>query len=405
MKYIHRSIVFITIPAFPIAVERVVSKRLNDRPMVLAQSGNARSRCLSVSAEARNFGIYRGMSLGDVRRRCRDIAVLYPNPSLYQRAVLAIQKIISEYSPLIEPTRAGQNYLDITGTDRLFGSASSVTQLLRQRIHRELRLPAEAGIAVNKLVSRVAAFDASPEGLLEVDRGSEEPFMEPHRISVLPTVDRKLRSQLIELNVTLIQQIKQIELDLLLMALGPVALSLSRQAKGIDPEPVLPPTIPPRIVIAEELSEDTNDKDEILNHINRMVIEGTFRLHQRTRAASELLLNIHYSDGKIVRGSKRLRKHTNSTSIWLKFARELHDNIVTRRVRIRRIELNFMRLSKDTPQLDLWNQSNMGSGSNIKIRSSSYKKLNNEKLDHVMNAMEKIQSRFGKKSLSYGAAA
>lgn len=398
----NRSIVCLKVPAFPIAVERVLSVKLRDRPLVLAHQGNPRACCLSVSSEAAAFGIRRGMMLNQARRSCRSLTVIHPNPTLYKRAMNAIQEIIGEYSPLVEPYRPGQNFIDMTGSERLFGKTSSVAQLLRKRLKEELRLPVEAGLSINKLVSRVAAFDASPEGLLEVECGSEESFLEPHQVSVLPAVDRDTRTRLIEFNIRLIQQLKGIELELLLRALGPVAFSLSRQARGVDPEPVTPPSIPPQLVLAEELKDNTNEREIIAGVIKRLVIEGSFQLQRSNRSAAELMLNISYCDGKMSRNINRLREHTNSTSIWLRMIEDLATRTVTRRVRVRRIELTFRRLTAILNQLDLWEMTKDEKEPNSAHNSPMYSK---HKFDKAFQALEKLQARFGTSAVRLGAAA
>jgi DNA polymerase-4 len=390
-----RSIVCLKIPAFPIAVERALSKTLIARPIVLARSASPRASLLSVSTEAAAFGVRRGMMLSQARRSCRDLSVIYPNPPLYKRAMSAIQKITGEYSPLVEPNRFGQNYIDMTGMERLFGKTASVAELLRQRLLRELRLPSEAGLSVNKLVSRVAAFDASPSGLLEVLYGSEEPFMEPHRVNVLPAADRDTRTKLIEFNIQLVQQLKEIKIDLLLQALGPVAFQLSRQARGVDPEPVTPPSIPPRIMLAEELKEDSNEREVIECLVRRMTVEGSFQLNSRQQSACELVMSVYYSDGQTSQNSLRLRKCTDNTSVWLQIADKLLIRTVTRRVRVRRVELVFTRLSATAHQIDLWQS--VGKDRNDFVMSV--------KSEDALRTVAELQIRFGAKTVMYGLAA
>jgi len=388
-----RSVAFISIPNFPIAVERALSPGLRGRPVVLTQSPNPRSRCLSVSPEARAFAIRRDMRLGDARRRCRDLAVLHPNPPLYQRALTAVGQVVAGFTPTCEPARAGQNYLDLTGTERLWGNPESVMATVRGRLASELRLPAEAGLAVNKLVSRIAALDSPPEGLRRVDAGCEEPFLAPHWVGMLPSVDREVRTTLTDLNVQLVEQVKSIHPDHLLTAIGPAAFALRRQAAGIDPEPVSPPTLPPRLTLAEELAEDTVDSDAISAVLARMAIEGAFQLHRKGNVAGELELVAHYSDGRRARGVSRSSQPADSTGTWMKIAGELHRRVITRRVRVRRLELVFHRLEGRIEQMGLWSAATPHSKAIAQPGG---------RFDRALEALEQIRARFGAEALTLG---
>ncbi|MBT7615849.1 MAG: hypothetical protein HN590_01045 [Calditrichaeota bacterium] len=409
-----RSIVFMGIPAFPIAVERALSSRLRERPVILVKTDNPRSRCLSVSQEARQYGVVSGMSLHDAKRHCRDISVLLPNPSVYKRAMDAIQKVICEFTPLCEPVRPGQSYLDLTGCNRLFGSTSSATQQIQQEITKKLKLPAEAGIAANKLVSRVAAIDAQISGMVEVEFGGEEPYLAPHRVNVLPSVDRIMRNLLNELNLRFVQEVKAIELEILLAALGPTAFSLSRQSKGIDPSPVLPPYAPPKLIVNEELKEDTNDRDILESVVRKLVLEGVFQLQQSRRSSSMVELKLTYSDGRQSIEIRQFRKPQCESLQLLKDTGELLKRAFNRRVRVRHIELIFHRLSQMAIQLDLWQGK-----SNLLIEKSITPKIEYDlvqvqkshseefelmkiKKKRALEALSIIQARFGKDSLKLG---
>jgi len=403
-----RSIVFIGIPAFPIAVERAVSRWLWNRPVAVVKTESPRSPCIAVSSEARQYGVRVGMRLNDAKRHCRDLTLLQPNPSLYQRAMNATQRVIAEYTPLSEPARPGQNYLDLTGSNWLFGGALPAADRIRTTIMQNLRLPADAGIATNKLVSRVAAIDADPEGLVEVEQGKEETFLAPHKISVLPAADRKLRARLVELNLLYIHQVKEIDIDILVTAIGPAALLLSKQSRGIDPSPILPPAKPPCIVNSEELTEDTNDPEIIESVTSRLLIESVFRLQRSQSEASLIVLKLTYSDGRTTEGSHRLRKHTNDGSIWLKEVVDLLKRIRTRRVRIRHVELTFKRLVNYVEQLNL-NLSGRGVKNHahagvINAVSTGLERSNqtDSRFDRALKALAIVRERYGDSALRLG---
>ena len=81
-----RTILHLDIPAFPVAVERVMDARLRARPVAIAPVGRGRPQVMAVSEEARKEGIDVGMFLPQALRRCRDLVVLNPNRRLYRRA-------------------------------------------------------------------------------------------------------------------------------------------------------------------------------------------------------------------------------------------------------------------------------------------------------------------------------
>lgn len=407
----NRSVVFIRIPVFPVAVERAISRKLLNRPIILSQNDSPRVRCLAVSSEAYHYGIRAGMRLSDARRRCRELTVLLPNPSLYQRAGRAIKSIMDEFSPLVEPARPGQNYIDMTGSKRLFGGTLSAAERIKDSIIEKLRLPVDAGIATNKLVSRVAALDANPMRLIEVEWGNEEPFLAPHRVDVLPAVDRPIRSQLIELNIRHVEQVKETESDLLAGAIGPAALPIMRQARGIDPEPVILPTTPPQVFLCEELSEDSNDQNQIAAYLQRLLVEGIFRLNRSGNAVRTIVLTLEYSDGITATNVKRLRAGTDSGSILVDSTRTLLNRTMTRRIRVRRITLILKELSRAVMQLRLWNtaiipeenclgywnDSEDGDMRNPQTCRSNYR------FDRVLKAFDKINDRYGDSALKLGA--
>lgn len=386
-----RSIAFIGIPHFPIAVERVFNRTLRNRPVVMAASDSPRSRCLAVSPEARASGIRSGMSLFTARRLCRDVLNLPPNEALQTRASNAIQKALGEFSPLCEMSNQGQAYVDLSGCGRLFGGALNATHIIRERLIRELRLPADAGLAVNKLVSRVAAIDADPEGLMEVQSGGEEPFLAPHSVNVLPAVDSRLKTTLLELNIQIIHQIREIGLETLSVALGARAAPLLRQARGIDHAPVLPPNAPPCLVTAEELAEDTNDGEALESVLRSLTLEAVYKLQKSQQTARLLLLTLAYSDGRAAAGTTSLRHPTAGSHLWLREACELLQRVRSRRVRVHSIELSFRELARGGEQIDMWE------------RRAPGKTSSGEGLNRALKALSSVRDRFGSATLRLGA--
>ena len=69
----QRSIVFVQIPAFMIAVERACQPSLVQKPLVVAPPDSARALVQVVSEEARQAGIRSGMRLNEAQKLCRGL--------------------------------------------------------------------------------------------------------------------------------------------------------------------------------------------------------------------------------------------------------------------------------------------------------------------------------------------
>jgi len=353
----ERSVVFVHIPTFMIAVERVLRPKLIGRPLVVAPPDSVRALVQVVSDEARQAGIRQGMRLSEAAKICRDLGVLNPNPPLYARAEVAILRILNRYTPCIEPGRVGAAYLDVTSTIRLFGGAGNIAYRAEQEIRQELRLVPSAGLAVNKLVSRVAGKQSKPSELIEVVSGGERSFLSPLKAYVLPSVDRSVWLKLSELNVQLIRQLTEIPTDYLELVLGKKGALLHRQARGLDFSPVQPPSTIPHLSHRSELSDDSNDIITLKKHLFGLVEESMSELRQKGRSTRKLQLDLLYSDLKSVRGVRTLRCHSNLLSGWYSEAEELLMQILTRRIRVRAIEVRFEDFAPDpTAQMQLFSE-------------------------------------------------
>ncbi len=396
LTIMERSILFLSVPAFPIAVERVISSRLIDRPIALVQSANSRTRCLVISSEARQAGIRRGMPLKIAQRCCRDLEVVHPDIPLYRRAAKAIQMRLDEYSPLIEPGKYGQFYIDMTGCGRLFGNPRSVIENIRKQLGNDLRLPAIGGLATNKLVSRIASLNSLPEGVLQVDTGGEKSFMSPHSARILPATNRIIRRSMSELNVRLVQDVRDLKIEYLLRAFGRRGMVLSRQADGVDPTPVISPETPPQVQRIEEFPEDSNDRHYIRAMLKQMIIDGHSELYQKRSSAREMVLTIYYTDGYVDSNRHRFRVQNESGTVWLAVGEELIVKTLTRRVRVRRLELVFTQLGHDCKQLDLFNSALIDPSFQKRDGhlGDQYDPVHN-KLDRVLQVMDDIRNRFG----------
>lgn len=351
-----RAILYIDPPAFCTTVEALVAPALRGRPLAVAAPGADRATILALSAEARAAGIARGMPVPLARKRCPDLELLPPNPHLYARASRALHEVLRVYAPVIEPHGYGHAFLDLSGTERLFGPAVDVAARIAREARQQVRLPLTVGVAGNKLVSEAATRVgrlAPVEPLLAVPGGGESAFLAPQAVAILPAIPEDIRHRLDEYQLARVGQVAAIREADLCAVFGQRGRLLRQQALGVDPRPVLPPEVRAEFRVAHTLASDTNDLGVLHALLRRLTERLGLRLRRRGLAARRLAVAVGHSDHTGATRAVALPEAALDVELW-SAARQALDRALARRIAVRIVTVTVDRLVEANLQLDLF---------------------------------------------------
>jgi DNA polymerase-4 len=338
--------------------------------------------------EARREGVFKGMPLGKAMRFCPDLRVLPPDRDLAGKACQVLAGVVARYTPLWEPSRPGHIYLDVTGTDRLWGRAKDTANRLRREIKGRVSLSGTVGVASNKMVSSIASRILLSEGVLDVDHGQEPGFMAPLRVHVLPGVGPVRRKILLEeLNITLVREIASLDMGSLKLIFGRESYVIHQRALGIDPTPVYPPRMEPAVAEEVTLSRDENDDEKLLGVLYGLVEKCSYQLRQRSLVPGKAGLLFRYADQEEITGQISF-SHASSWD-WDLYEplKALFLKACRRRVRVRFMKVWFKDFSAPSAQLSLF-------GSAMP-----------EKKAGVIRALDRIREKHGDEAIQYGRTA
>jgi DNA polymerase-4 len=352
----ERAVVHLNVAHFAVAVERVLDRRLRQRPVIVAPQGVARAVVYDMSQEAYQAGVRKGMPLSRARRLCRDAPLLAPHPDRYERAMGALFQCVRSYAPLVERVdQSGHLFLDVTGTGRLFGPPPDVAWRIRKELKSDLSLEPVWSVAPNKLVAKVATRLVKPTGEYIVEPGEEAEFLGPLPLQLLPGIERDDLRLLRELELQRVGQVARLSMAQLQVALGSSARSLYEAVRGVDPSPVIPAGRGPRAVFrTHTLAEDTNDAAVVEGILYRLVEQVGLDLRQRRLAARRIGLTLDYADGvRMIRSATATVATANDLRLFA-LGRVALGRAWTRRVRLRHLRLTCDRLIyPPPPQLEL----------------------------------------------------
>lgn len=118
---------------------------------------------LAKSGPAKKYGIKTGESLFAARTKYPGIKVVPPDFDFYVQNSKAMIAILQDYTPDVEQYSIDEAFLDMTGTEQLFGPPLTVAHAIRQRIYRELGFTVNVGVAPNRLLAKMASDFEKPD--------------------------------------------------------------------------------------------------------------------------------------------------------------------------------------------------------------------------------------------------
>ncbi len=368
----NRSVLHLDLDTFFVSVERLRNAELEDKPIMIGGK-DGRGVVAACSYEARKFGVHSAMPMRRAKELCPDAFIISGDMEAYSQYSHMVTEVIAEDAPLFEKSSIDEFYLDLTGLDRFFGCLKW-SEELAARITKETGLPISFGLSINKLVSKVATGEGKPEGRMEVPGGTERDFLAPMPVRKIPMAGAKTCELLRSMGIYLVSTLRAMPMDMIERLMGKNGRMLWKRAHGIDHSPVVPYFDAKSMSTERTFNSDTANDDWLKSLVIAMVEKLAYKLRKDGVLTACVTVKIRYSDFNTV--SKQIAiPYTSCDHTLIKTAKELFEQLYTRRVRLRLVGVRFSKLVRGNYQIKLFDDT--------QERIALYQ------------AMDKVKNRFG----------
>jgi DNA polymerase-4 len=363
--------------AFFVSVEVLLDPSLAGKPVVVGGRGR-RGVVAAASYEARRHGVRSGMPGVQAARLCPQAVFLPGRRSEYRRFSERVFALLRGYTPLVRVVSVDEAYMDMTGTERLWGPPLRVGEEILRRIREEIGLPASLGIATNKLVAKVASDFGKPRGLTWVRPGFEAAFFRPLPVGALPGIGKRAEGQLALLGIRTLGDLAAYDPDRLRRLLGDWAVELIPRARGEGSDRVVLARGRPKSISHERtFAEDLHDRGELEAVLARLCGMVGRRLRAAGLLAWTVQLKLRYGDFTTLTRHLTLENPTDIDGVLFQSARRLfrRNHQLGRGVRL--LGMGVSRLTSGGYQRDLFDEARR------------------DRLRSLDRSVDRIRTRFG----------
>jgi DNA polymerase-4 len=347
------TILHVDMDAFYASVAELDNPQYKGKALVVG--AGVRGVVLSANYEARKFGIRAAMPVGRAKRMAPHAIFIAPEHHRYAEISERIMTIFNSFTPLVEPISLDEAFLDVTGSQKLFGDGREIAAKIRAQVEKDEGITCSVGIAQSKFIAKLASQHCKPNGMLEIKSDRILEFLHPLPVRALWGVGPKTAESLDRLGLHTVADIANTSRSTLIRALGDATgESLYELAWGRDYRDVVPDEPEKNIGSEETFSRDIDNPEEILAEFLRMTEKATARLRERGLFAKTITMKIKFADFTTLSRAKTLPIGIDSTQETYEIVKKLYLALRNEGARIRLVGVSLSNLLDDAPiQLEL----------------------------------------------------
>lgn len=379
----ERTIFHVDIDAFFAAAERSVDPDLIGKPLIIGGKG-ARGVVACASYEVRPYGIRSAMPMSRALRLLPNALVISPTHGLYSKISKAFMGILRDYTPDVQVMSVDEAYMDMTGTEALYGPPEKVAHDIKKRISEELKLTASIGIAPSRLVAKIASDERKPDGMFTVPIGDEAAYLAPMPVRKLPGIGPRAAEKLGRLGIRTLGELAAFPEAPLRREMGNQSARLIERAKGIDDSDLSSGAKSKSISSETTFHEDSTDR-AFLDKTVADLAEGVGRRLRRTgKHARSVSLKLRYNDFTTLTRHNTPHVSFDGDARIVEIATALLDAALKQRnAPVRLIGVGVENLAEPAAQLSLLDPATSDDSA-------------------LSSTLDKIRDRFGEDSVSRG---
>jgi len=390
--------------AFYVAVARLADPEGAGKARFLIVGGSPAQRGVVTSAsyEARAYGVHSAMPMVRAVRLCPGATVVPVPWEACTRKSREIGAVLRRFTPVVEQASSDEFYLDLSGTEQLYGAEplAATARRMRDAVLAETSLSLSIGGGTSKLVAKLAAGLAKPrpgaaaDGVYVVAPGAEADFMLQFALADIPLIGPKAQERLARFGLRTVRDVVPHDRETLVGWLGErEGAWLHERARGVDRAPVEANRETKSVSRDETFATDLDDDGALAAKLLALADRASADVREAGLIARTVTVKLRDADFTTRQASRTLADAVQSDRAVYAVARELLTRLrAARRVPARLLGVALSQLVR------------AGSESQLSLLESAGNTLETDRDRVISRVIDEVREKFGPDALGRGGA-
>lgn len=230
-----RNILHCDMNNFYASVECMLDPTLKKYPVAVCGSVEERHGIvLAKNYKAKAFDVKTGDAVWQAKQKCKNLVVVPPHFEEYIKYSKLARSVYERYTDQVEPYGMDECWLDISGTEGIFGSPEKVANEIRETIKFELGLTISVGVSFNKIFAKLGSDMEKPDAVTVIEKDTFKEKIWGLPVSDLLGVGRATKKVLDRCAITTIGDLASTDPNQLRNRLGKNGVALWNFANGLN---------------------------------------------------------------------------------------------------------------------------------------------------------------------------
>lgn len=250
-----------------------------------------------------------------------DIKLFEPKMSFFLDMSMAITRLIAKYVPAdaIHVYSVDESFVDLTGTEKLWGSPEQAAKTIQQAIYEQFRIPSAIGMGPNMLMAKLALdLEAKKSGFAKWSYEDVPKKLWPVRpLSEMWGIGKQMERNLHAMGIQTVGGLANADLKELEKRFGVMGNQLYYHAWGIDLSTLGEPLVTNAALSfgkGQMLMRDYHTRKEIAVVLLEMCEDVMRRTREAGYVGRTISLGLSYSRNAMTKGFHRSRTIETPTS-------------------------------------------------------------------------------------------